>query len=55
MRPDDVLWQARRKQLRVGPAKIESNANGASTLGGPGEILKFSFSNIHIWRILGEN
>ena len=28
--------QARRKQLRVGPTKIESSANGASTLGGSG-------------------
>ena len=41
-----ALTQARRKEFRVGPAKI-----GASTLGGSGgmlprEILKFSFSKI---------
>ena len=29
--------QARRKQLRVGPAKIRLSAEGTSTLGGSGE------------------
>ena len=52
--------QARRKQFRVGPAKIGWSAEGTSKLGGSGgmlprEILKFSFSKIHIWRILREN
>ena len=52
--------QARRKQLKVGTAKIGSSAEGASTLGGSGgmlprEILQFSFSKMHIWRILWEN
>ena len=47
--------QAQRKQFRVGAARM-----GASTLGGfggmlPWEILKFSFSKMHISRILWEN
>ena len=55
-----VVNQAWRKQFRVGPAKIGSNADGASTLGGSGgmhpqKILKFSFSKMRIWRILREN
>ena len=53
-------FQARRKQFRVGPAKIGWTAEGASKLGGSGgmlsrEILKFSFFKMHIWRILREN
>ena len=53
----DLIIQARRKQFRVGPARIGSSAEGASILGGSGgmlprEILKFSFSKMHIWRIL---
>ena len=52
--------QARRKQFRVGPAKIGWSDEGASTAGGSGgmlprEILKFTFSKIRIWRILKEN
>ena len=52
--------QAGRKQFRVGLAKIGWSAEGASKLGGSGsmlpwEILKFSFSKMHIWRILREN
>ena len=48
-------FQARRKQFRVGPAKIGSSAEGATTLGGSGgivrrEILKINFSKMHIWR-----
>ena len=48
--------QARRKQFRVGPAKIGSSAAGASTLersGGmlPRKILKFSLFKMHIWRL----
>ena len=59
-----VLAQARRKQFRVGPAKIDWTAKGASKLEGgggggggmlPWEILKVSFSKMHIWRILREN
>ena len=44
------ICQAWRKQLRVGPAKIGSSAEGTSRLGGgsegmpPREILIFSFS-----------
>ena len=45
--------QAWRKQYRVDPTKIGSSAKGAGTLEGSGgmlprEILKFSFSKIHI-------
>ena len=52
--------QARRKQFRVGPAIIGSCVERASRLersGGmvPREILKFSFSKMHIWCTLGEN
>ena len=55
-----IQLQARRKQYRVDPTKIGSSAKGAGTLEGfggmvPREILKFSFSKIHIWRILREN
>ena len=47
--------KARRKQFRVGPAKIGWSAESASTLGGfedmlPREIFKFSFFKMHIWR-----
>ena len=43
----------------VSMAKIVSSAEGAITLGGtgdmlPGEILKFSFSKMQVWRILRE-
>ena len=52
-----VPYQARRKQFRVGPAEIGPSAEGASKVGGsgdmlPGEILKISFSKTHILRIL---
>ena len=52
--------RARRKQFRIGPAKIKSSAESASTLGGSGgmlprKILKFIFSKMCIWRILREN
>ena len=55
-----IQFQARWKQYRVGPTKIGSSAEGAGTLEGSGgmlprENLKFSFSKIHIWRILREN
>ena len=45
--------------FRVSQEKIISSAEGASTLGGSGgmfpqEILKFSFSKVHILRILRE-
>ena len=48
--------EARRKQFRVGPAKIGSSAAGASILGGSGgmvplEILKISLFKMHIWRL----
>ena len=39
------IRQARQKQFRVGPARI----------GSPREILKCSFSEIHIWHILRQN
>ena len=47
------MTQAWQKQFRVGPAKIGPSAEGTSTLGGSGgmlprEILKVSFSKIHI-------
>ena len=49
--------QARRKQFRVGTAKIGSSAVGREYTRevrghAPPEILKFSFSKMHIWRIL---
>ena len=52
--------QARRKQYRVDPTKIGLSAKGAGTVEGSGgmlprEILKCSFSKIHIWHILREN
>ena len=52
--------ETRQKQFRVGPAKIWSSAEGASALERsrcmlPGEILKFIFSKMHVWRILREN
>ena len=53
--------QARRKQFRVGLAKVGSSADGASIgprgSGGmyPRKHLKFSFSRMHIWRIIREN
>ena len=55
-----TVLQARGKQLRVGPAKIGWTVEGASKLGGSGgmlprEILKFSSSKMHIWRIRREN
>ena len=54
------LFQTRRKQFRVGLAKIGLSGESASILeasGGtlPREILKFSFSKIYIGRILREN
>ena len=57
---ESMIIQARRKQYRVDPTKIGSSAKGAGTLEGSGgmpprEILKFSFSKIHIWHILREN
>ena len=33
--------------MRVGPAKIGSSVEGASTVAGSGKILKFSLSKIH--------
>ena len=58
--PCDCCDQARRKKFRVAPAKIGSSTEGTGTLGGSGgmlaqEVLKFSFSKMHIWRILREN
>ena len=55
----DWKYPAWRKQLRICPAEIVSSAEGASMLGGSGgmlprEILKFSFSKVHILRILRE-
>ena len=55
-----IQLQTRRKQYRVDPTKIASGAKGVGTLEGSGgmlprEIFKFSFSKIHIWRILREN
>ena len=57
---DPMAVQARQKQFRVGPAKIGSSTDGASRVGEywgmvPQEILKFSFSKTHIWRILCEH
>ena len=52
--------QAQRKQFRVDPAIVGSCVERAITLGRSWdmfsrEILKFSFSKVHIWCILREN
>ena len=56
----DFKVQAQWKQFRVGPAKRGLNADSVSILERSGgmhsqKILKFSFSKMHIWRILREN